>query len=86
MGLGSLWLKQTDFSICLLRRKKKMAGIIDSNAHFKSRLVNLKMGDLVQKFTDNGWTSMAELAFAANFVPGKGDETVLVEKVFKKSF
>jgi hypothetical protein len=61
-----------------------MAGIVDSQAYFKARLTQLKLIGSLQKFTDHGWLTMAEFAFAANFVPGKGDEKVLVDKVFKK--
>ena len=63
-----------------------MASILESQAYFKSRLANLKLAEFEKKFIDRDWTTMASFAFAANYVPGRSDETILVEKVFKKIF
>ena len=70
--------------LCPLLRK--MAGILDSSAYFKARLVALNLGEFMEKFDKFEWNTMAAFAFSANFVPGRTDDSVLVEKVFGKIF
>ena len=56
----------------------KMASGLDSNAYFLERVHGVGLGDFVVRLEALGITSMAEFAFSANYVPGRSDETGLM--------
>ena len=60
-----------------------MSLMLDSKAHFSDRLKTLGLGEFETKFVNKGWCTMAAFGFSSSYVPGRSDETVLVEKVFK---
>ena len=60
-----------------------MAGMLESEAYFTGRLAALKLMDFAPKFIERDWTTVSAFAFSNSYVPGRADESVLAEKVFK---
>ena len=60
-----------------------MAGMLDSEAYFSGRLVALKLTEFAEKFKSKDWTTVNAFAFSNSYVPGRADEGVLEENVFK---
>ena len=60
-----------------------MAGMLESEAYFTGRLAALKLTDFAPKFAAKDWTTVNAFAFSNSYVPGRADESVLAEKVFK---
>ena len=60
-----------------------MAGMLESEAYFTGRLSALKLMDFAPKFAAKEWTTVNAFAFSNSYVPGRADESVLAEKVFK---
>lgn len=60
-----------------------MAAILESKAYFTSRLAALDLKEFAPKFIEKDWTTLSAFAFSVNYVPGRSDETVMVEKVYK---
>ena len=50
---------------------------------FKGRLEFLNLFEFKTKFDAKEWTTGASFAFGVNYVPGRSDETVMEEKVYK---
>ena len=60
-----------------------MAGILESKAYFTGRLAALDLKEYAPKFIEKDWTTLSAFAFSVNYVPGRSDETVMVDKVYK---
>ena len=58
-----------------------MAGALDSKAFFFERVGVIGLGDVKDRFIELGWDSMANFAFSANYVPGRSDDTPLIDDV-----
>ena len=57
--------------------------MLESEAYFTGRLAALKLTDFAPKFAAKDWTTVNAFAFSNSYVPGRADESVLAEKVFK---
>ena len=53
----------------------------DSNAYFLERVNGVGLGAFVPTLEGMGITTMAEYAFSANHVPGRSDETSLINEL-----
>ena len=60
-----------------------MAAILESKAYFTSRLAALDLSEFAPKFIEKDWTTLSAFAFSVNYVPGRSDETVMVDKVYE---
>ena len=58
-----------------------MASGLDSNAYFLERVHGVGLGAFVITLEGLGITTMAEFAFSANYVPGRSDETGLINEL-----
>ena len=54
---------------------------IESKVYFTSRLEALGLADLTDSFERAGWTTVSTFAFAANYAPGRADETPFIKEV-----
>ena len=60
-----------------------MSSLMDSEAYFEGRLKALNLFEFVAKFKEKEWVTMAAFAFSNSYVPGRADESVMVDKVYK---
>ena len=81
--LDPVWIKYSKQSVSCLA-SLTMAGILDSKAYFTGRLAALNLNEFTDKFVEREWTTMSAFAFSVNYVPGRSDEAVMVEKVYKR--
>ena len=58
--------------------------MIDSVAVFSKKLEDLFLWDHVDAFNRLGWTTMGSFTFAADYIPGKSDGEVFMEKIIKR--
>ena len=56
---------------------------MDSEAYFEGRLKALNLLEFVAKCKEKEWVTMAAFAFSNSYVPGRADESVMVDKVYK---
>ena len=60
-----------------------MARFFDSKQTFEQRVKELRLGELLDKFKEQGWTSFSALAFATDFVPGTSAPGIFVDEIVK---
>ena len=63
-----------------------MATLVDSEEVFFARVRACGLGEFVDKFKENKWTTLANFAYSSSYVPGSGDETVFTTNVVQNIF
>ena len=54
---------------------------LDSTAVFQERLAELKLGDLAEKFNENGWDTIANFAFSVPTTGGSADNELFMSRI-----
>ena len=77
-ALRRSWLEASDPHAVPVKAR---AMSIDSSPVFQLRVKSCKLGDLWDAFVANGWSTIAEFAFSANYTPGSQDDTPFLDEI-----